>query len=97
VPTYERLPRFDRDYEALSPEERAAFRRAVGRFVEDLQAGRPFRRGLRVKAVQRAAGVFELTWASNGRATFQYGEPIREGEAHIIWRRVGAHAILEHE
>jgi hypothetical protein len=35
-----------------------------------------------------------MTWAPDGRATFHYGDPIREGEPHLVWRRVGTHAIL---
>lgn len=60
----------------------------------DLQAGR-LRQGLRVKRVRTHPGVWEMTWADDGRATFSYGEPIRPGEPHIVWRRVGTHAILD--
>ncbi len=95
MPTYLRLPRFDRDYATLTSDQRRAFRRAVARFVEDLNAGRSPRPGLRVKAVQRGSGVFELTWAPDGRATFQYGESLRAGDVHVIWRRIGTHAILD--
>ena len=35
-----------------------------------------------------------MTWAPNGRATFHYGEPIKEGEPHLVWRRVGTHDTL---
>lgn len=34
-----------------------------------------------------ALGVFELTWAPDGRATFSYGEVHIAGKAHVIWRR----------
>jgi hypothetical protein len=78
----------------LAEEQREAFRIAVRRFVEDLERGSGFRAGLRVKGVRAAPGVFEMTWASNGRATFQYGEPIRAGEPHVVWRRVGTHDVL---
>jgi hypothetical protein len=93
LPTYRRLPRFDRDLERLSPEERERFVGAVSRFVEDLRRGR-FRPGLRVKGIQGAPGIFELTWAPDGRATFEYGDAISPGEPHIIWRRVGTHDIF---
>ena len=86
MPTYQRLPRFIRDYRSLSAAERAAFKRAVGHFIEDLGAGRKPRPGLRVKGVQSAPGVFEMTWSSDGRATFSYGASVIEGEAHIVWR-----------
>jgi hypothetical protein len=93
LPTYERLPRFDKDLERLSPEERERFAEAVARFVEDLRMGE-FRAGLRVKGIQGAPGVFEMTWAPDGRATFEYGDEITPGEPHVIWRRVGRHAVF---
>ena len=68
--------------------------RAVKKFVDDLARGGRPRSGLRVKGVQGAPGIFELTWAPDGRATFQFGKSIREGQPHIIWRRVGGHEIL---
>lgn len=74
--------------------EKARFRTAVDKFIEDLRAGRPFRKGLRVKGVRGAEGVYEMTWADDGRATFQYGEKQIEGEPHVIWRRVGTHEIF---
>ncbi|MFI6523074.1 hypothetical protein, partial [Streptomyces uncialis] len=74
------------------------FHQTVAAFVEDLRAGGRFRAGLRVKRVQRATGVYELTWSMGtgcpGRATWAYGTPVRPGEPHIIWRRIGGHAIL---
>jgi hypothetical protein len=93
VPTYERRPQFDRDYAALTREQKRAFRVAVEKFVADLDSGR-FRPGLRVKGIKSAPGIFELTWAPNGRATFEYGTSIHEGEPHIVWRRVGTHDVL---
>lgn len=73
--------------------QQAQFLLAVQQFVADLRSGQ-FRKGLRVKGVRAAPGVFELTWADDGRATFTYGEPITEGEPHIIWRRIGTHDIF---
>ena len=63
-------------------------------FVDDLRAGSEFRKGLRVKGIRGAAGVFEMTWAADGRATLQSGDPVREGEPHIIWRRIGTHDVF---
>jgi hypothetical protein len=95
VPTYTRLPRFDRDYAALTPEQRTAFKAAVKKLVEDVEARRRFRAGLRVKRVQGASAIFELTWAPDGRATFEFGPPRRDDELHVIWRRVGTHDIFK--
>ena len=94
MPTFAWLARFGADFDRLSPAQQAAFLAAVAQFVEDLRKGGQFRKGLRVKGVQGASGVFEMTWADDGRATFQYSDAVLEGEPHIIWRRVGTHDIF---
>lgn len=96
MPTYQRLPRFDADWQKLADPERDRFRRAVRQFVDDLTAGRPFRSGLRVKRVRLTRDVFELTFAPDGRATWQYGSERRAGEPHIVWRRIGTHDVFRH-
>jgi hypothetical protein len=94
VPTFQRTPRFDRDWKTLTEAERSRFRRVIKEeFVPDLARG-AFRPGLRVKAVHSAPGAWEMTWAPDGRATFQYGSSQRPGETHIIWRRIGSHAVF---
>ena len=94
MPTFAWLARFRADFQRLTPAQQAAFLVAVGQFVEDLRQGGQFREGLRVKGIKGAAGIFEMTWADDGRATFQYGEEIVEGQPHIIWRRVGTHDVF---
>jgi hypothetical protein len=93
MPTFLRLPRFNQDYKQLTPGQQARFRAAIAVFAADLAAGRGFRPGLRVK---KMAGhdIWEMTWAPDGRATFSYGTPVREGEPHIIWRSIGTHQIF---
>jgi hypothetical protein len=93
VPTHEETRRFQRDYAALSADEKAAFKRAVVKFIEDLPS-RKFRVGLRVKSIEGASGVFEMSWAGDGRATFEFGEELRPGEPHVVWRRVGTHRVF---
>ena len=92
--TFSTTPRFDADYAALSRDERERFKRAVSQFVDDLKAGRRPRPGLRVKRVQRTERIREMTFAPDGRATFEFGDPVRESEPHAIWRRVGTHEVL---
>jgi hypothetical protein len=91
------MPRFTTDLNRLTPEQRRRFRQTVAAFVEDLRTGGRFRAGLRVKRVQRAPGIYELTWSMGtgpaGRATWSYG-PERKRGAHIIWRRIGTHDIF---
>lgn len=94
MPTYERSPQFVGDYAALSSEQRRAFGVAVEKFVADLRRSQGFRPGLRVKGIQGSTGMYELTWARDGRAVFSYGPSIREGEPHIIWHAVGTHDVL---
>lgn len=94
MPTYETLSHFLRDWKGLSTAQRAAFLVAVSQFVADLRTGTGFRRGLRVKKMQGRDDVWEMTWAPDGRATFQYGTPVGEGEPHIVWRRIGTHDIF---
>ena len=71
MPTFETLPRFERDWKNLSSQQRALFRKVVlEAFVPDLTApDRPFRSGLRVKGVAAHSAVFEMTpdneWPGN--------------------------------
>jgi hypothetical protein len=77
----------------LSSDDQETFKEVVlEAFVPDLVAGR-FRPSLGVKRFQSVRGVWEMRWAADGRATFSYGEEVRLGEPHVIWRRIGSHAI----
>lgn len=93
-PTYERESTFARDWAKLTEKQRRQFLAAVADMVADLKAGGGFRPGLRIKGVQGCAGVFEMTWAPDGRVTWEYGDEVREGEPHIIWRRIGTHDVF---
>jgi hypothetical protein len=71
---------------------RTRFVPAAERHAENPAARWP--KALRVKDVELAPGVWEMTWAwPDGRATFQWIEI--EGEPAILWRRVGGHAIFK--
>jgi len=94
LPTFDVTARFMRDYETLSRRQQSEFAVARRQFCEDLAAGRGFRKGLRVKGVRGRRGVYEMTWADDGRATFEYGSPRRDGHTHVMWRRIGRHAIF---
>jgi hypothetical protein len=94
MPTFKTRPRFRKDYEHLFPDEKERFRQAVEKFVADLDRGRGFRSGLRVKKIQGTRGIFEMTWADDGRATFEYGAAVKAGQVHVVWRRIGSHTIF---
>ena len=82
MPTFAWLARFGADFDRLTPAQQAAFLAAVAQFVEDLREGGQFRKGLRVKGVRGASGVFEMTWANDGRATFQHGDAVLGQRSH---------------
>lgn len=93
MPTFAWIARFRRDFERLSADDQARFLAAVQMFATALPHG-SLPAGLRVKQVQGYPGVYEITWAPDGRATFEYGAAVISGEIHIIWRRIGTHDIF---
>jgi hypothetical protein len=49
---------------------------------------------LRIKRVESAGGVWEMTWQwPNGRATFEYVD-LELGEVAVRWRIIGGHDIF---
>ncbi|MGI8553697.1 MAG: hypothetical protein ACR2PL_23350 [Dehalococcoidia bacterium] len=93
MPTYQRLPRFRRDFSNLSPGQQRLALAMLRILLDGLQQGR-FDPRLRVKRVQGHEGIWEISWAPDGRVTFAYGPEVRLGEPHIIWRRIGTHDIF---
>jgi len=79
LPTYSWLARFGKDFDDLTPAQQAPFLLAVGQFGGDLNSGRGFHKGLRVKAIKGAAGIVEMTWADDGWAT-----ATRSGKAALM-------------
>ncbi len=94
MPTYEFDAKVAREYLALTPAMRRMFLIAVRQLVEDLRGGGKPRPSLRVKRVATHPGVWEMSWAPDGRATFEYGPEVNPGDPHVIWRRVGSHDIF---
>lgn len=95
MPTHDELAQFLREFVKLTESQQDAFIDAMKHMVADLRDRQRFRAGLRIKRVQGHPGVFEMTWAADGRATFHYGPEQRPGETHIVWRRIGGHDILK--
>jgi hypothetical protein len=96
VPTYDRLALFKREYRKLTPEQRARFRVAVTKLVAALSRTPPSLPGEPlVNPLSGHHGVYELRFAPDGRATFTFGTPVRDGQSHIIWRRIGGHEVLD--
>ncbi len=95
MPTHVEFTRFLREWARLTPRQQTLFLAAVEEMVEDLRAHGSFRPSLHVRSVQGHPGIFEMSWAGDGRATFAYGPEQRAGEAHIVWRRIGGHDIFQ--
>jgi hypothetical protein len=98
---FERGERFVADYARLSDRERQLFRKAV-RELNDAYERRganalpTWPAGLRIKTVQGAPGIWEMTWSfagPDGRATFEFVNV--DGEPAIRWRRIGDHWIFQ--
>lgn len=94
------LDSFKADYKRLSRAEQARFRRVLGAFIEacDRHAVDPtegWPASLRIKDVESAPGVLEITWSfsgPDGRATFEWIQI--DGQLAVRWRRIGGHAIF---
>lgn len=103
MPTYAVRERFAHQLRQLRPEQRELFLQALRVFIQILREweadgcqGVPrFPRSLGVKPMVNRRGVMEMAWAPDGRCTWEFGTPQRQGKAHIIWRRIGSHAIYE--
>jgi mRNA-degrading endonuclease YafQ of YafQ-DinJ toxin-antitoxin module len=91
MPTYEALAAFQRQWGKLDAQQREAFKKALAVFIANLKAGGAFSPELRVHKLANTE-IWSLSWAKDGRALFRYGRQIAEGEAHIVWAAIGAHA-----
>ena len=95
------LDSFKADYRRLSASDQAILNAALPDFVAacDRYADDPAARwpaSLRVKPVQSAPGIWEMTWSfagPDGRATFEWIQV--DGRRALRWRRIGDHAILK--
>jgi hypothetical protein len=94
------LDTFRADYRRLSANEQRLFRRVLPTFVDacDRFAADPstaWPSSLRVRSVEGAAGIWEMTWSfagPDGRATFEWIQI--EGALAVRWRRIGEHEIF---
>lgn len=88
--------RFAGDWQRLSEVERVLFRTVIG---DDFHPACERRRtnpaaawpaSLRIRRVQAAPGIWEMTWSfsgPDGRATFEWVQI--DGEPGVRWRRIG--------
>jgi hypothetical protein len=98
---FETTESFDADYRRLSEREAEMFRKALKVFIPACDrygsdASMKWPASLRVKDVEGAPGVWEMTWSfsgPDGRATFEWIDI--DGGLGLRWRRVGGHSIFE--
>ncbi len=97
---YDRSDDFKADYKRLSEREKGLFKKSYLR-MNDAYAQRgnqalpPWPKSLRIRDVEGATGVFEMTWSfsgPDGRATFEI--ITIAGSPAIRWRRIGGHEIF---
>ena len=99
---YETTPAFDADFKGLKPAHRKIFREvlrakfipACAELAADPAAAWP--KSLRVKSIQGARGIFEMTWSfasPDGRATFELVTV--DDELRCRWRRIGDHSVFK--
>lgn len=89
------------DRNRLSENERSLFDQALpvfvaacDRYAADSSTAWPA--ALRVKAIEGAPGVLEMTWSftgPDGRATFEWIQI--DGALGVRWRRIGDHSIFK--
>lgn len=98
---FQTTPAFDRDFKRLPDQHRTKFRDLVPVFnaaAERAARGddNPWPKGMRVKQIKRARGIWELTRSMrdpDGRATWEWTEA--DGQAAIRWRRIGDPDVLD--
>ncbi|HEU5370163.1 MAG TPA: hypothetical protein VFU69_16950 [Ktedonobacterales bacterium] len=93
MPTYEETKRFNSEYNRLSADKRALFNQARKEWVIALKAHQPPPARLGIRRFLSIEGMYEFHFAPNGRALFRYGPERKPGEVHVIWERIGGHAI----
>ena len=100
--------RFKSDFKKLSKAEQDMFRAAARAFSDAcdrrLEANdRQWPASLRVKSIESARGIFEMTWnfsGPDGRATWEWTtlSVERDGKRVVVpavqWRRIGTHSIF---
>jgi hypothetical protein len=103
---YLRTDSFKADYRRLSASEKDRFRIAVrdfNRACDEFVATRDpqvWPASLRVKPVQGARGIWEMTWSfsgPDGRATWEWTAVTDAEGRHpaVRWRRVGDHRVFK--
>lgn len=99
---YERTDSFLADFKRLKKEHRKHFLDTLrSQFIPACDVyskdpSTPWPKLLRVKKMQGADGIWEMTWSfagPDGRATFEFITV--DGDVAIRWRRIGDHSVFK--
>ena len=93
MPTHDETEAFSESTGGLALNSRRNFAAVCCSSVMAWGSGH-FHPSLRIKRYKREPGVWEMSWAPDGRATFKYGEELTPGSPHIVWLRIGSHEIF---
>jgi len=98
MPTHEELARFVRQFDKLPKAVREAFFAAVELFVAllDEHGFDPTKAppGLRLHKLS-GHDAWSISFGDGLRAVFKLGEPVKDGETHIVWEFIGTHDEYE--
>lgn len=96
-------PAFDRDWSSLPPEGRKLAKAGMRAFIDACNDAErtgqwppAFPGGCRVRQMQGAGRIWEMTWhfrQPDGRATFEW--VTIDGAPGVLWRRLGGHEIYD--
>jgi hypothetical protein len=95
APTFDRLAQFKREYAKLTPAQRGLFRAAAKKFVAPLSTTPPEDiEQAAVRELDGHPGYWELWFTRHLRAIYTFGQPVRRGQPHVIWCRIGTEDAL---
>jgi hypothetical protein len=95
APTFDRLAQFKREYAKLTAAQRQLFRAAAKKFVAPLSTTPPEEIDQAVvRELDGHPGYWELWFTRHLRAIYTFGQPVRRGQPHVIWCRIGSEDAL---
>ncbi len=98
MPTHEELARFMRQFHKLPKPAKEAFLDAVDLLVAWLaEHGFDPTKAPPALRLHKLSGhnVWSISFGDGMRAVFRLGEPVKDGEVHVVWEFIGTHDEYE--